>query len=170
MKFIKTILVLFSVLQFSVTLGQDLQRTMDRLRKQEKFYEYWDEEGRAIYAYGWIEQIYGIPVFRSVSFDEASQEVTIDGITTMTGLVSDTLERGYCPFAILVARPDSNHVLLDVRKLATTYCQSTDPRYKDGYFGVKFRIKPGDILIIGNPGRAGSGAIVYNIYKLLDSK
>jgi len=81
--------------------------------------------------------------------------------------ISDTTENGFCPFSIIAARPDSNNLLHDVRFLATTQCQEKNPNSKDGFFSIKFKIKPNDILIIGNPGRAGSGAIVYHISKLL---
>jgi hypothetical protein len=170
MKFTKEILVFIFVLQFSLASGQDLQKKMDSLRKQESFYEYWDEKTHDIYAFGWIEQRYGFPIFRRVVLDKVSHVVTIEGITTMTGLVTDTVSWGFCPFNIIAATPDSNNYLHNVRRLATTQCQEDDPNSKDGFFSVRFKINPNDILIIGNPGRAGSGALVYNISMLLKEK
>lgn len=167
MKFTKEILVFFFVLQLNFVSGQDLQKKMDSIRKQESFYEFWDEKAQAVYAFGWIEQRYGRPIFRTVVLDKVSQVVTIEGITTISGLATDTARWGYCPFNIIAATPDSNNFLHNVRELATTQCQEDNPNSKDGFFSVRFKINPNDILIIGNPGRAGSGAIVYNISKLL---
>lgn len=170
MKFTKEIVFFIFVLQCNLTSGQNLQMRMDSLRKKESFYEYWDKKTKSVYAFGWNEQRYGIPVFRTVTLDEASRVVTIEGITTQSGEASDTASRGFCPFDILVARPDTHFYLHDVRKLATTQCKENNPASKDGFFSVKFKIRPTDILIIGNSGRAGSGAIVYNIYKLLEKQ
>lgn len=167
MNCIKQIILFILVLKSGITTAQDLQKKMDSLLKKERFYEYWDAKNKDVYAFGWIEQRYGIPVFRHVSLDKTSRVVTIEGITTMTGSAADTAHWGYCPFGILAAQPDSNHHLHNIRKLSTTYCQGNDPAIKDGFFSVKFKILPNDILIIGNPGRAGYGAIVYNISRLL---
>ena len=167
MRFKNLILAFIFVTQLNFASGQDLQKKMDSLRNQESFYEYFDEKAQKVYSYGWIEQRYGYPIFRTVVFDKGSQTVTIEAITTVFGSVDDTSDLGFCPFSIIAARPDSNNNLLDIRLLATTQCQEDDSNSKDGFFHVRFKVKPNDILIIGNPSRAGSGAIVYNISKLL---
>lgn len=167
MRYINGILVFFTLVVNVQAQGQNLQKKMDSLRKKETLYEYWDEAGQNVYAFGWIEQRYGLPVFRKVIFDEITQVMTIEGITTMTGLPADTSDRGTCPFEIIAATPGPDYHLRNVRKLGVTQCQDSAANSKDGFFSVQFKVNPGDILIIGNPGRAGSGAIVYNISMLL---
>lgn len=170
MKYFRKIATLILVLITVDISAQDLQKKMDSLMKKESFYTYLDKKRNEEYTCGWIEQFYGIPVFRNVQFDEATRVVTIEGITTMTGLPIDTLYWGDCPFNIIVARPDSKNNLRRIRRVGTTYCKDDDSGIKTGFFSVTFKILPNDILIIGNPGRAGIGSIAYNIWMLLKRK
>ena len=48
--------------------------------------------------------------------------------------------------------------------------QLGDSTKKAGFFSIKFKANPDDILIIGNPGRAGAGAVAYYVGKLIKNE
>jgi hypothetical protein len=68
---------------------------------------------------------------------------------------------------VLVAESDKKSHLKNVRSFGQTHSRDSDTTQKSGYFHIKFKANAEDILIIGNPGRNGSGSIVYFSGRLL---
>jgi hypothetical protein len=162
---------LFTVLiNFSLSgICQDLQRKMKGLEPKAFNYEYLDRDSNDLYTAGWIEQMYPYPVFRKVQLEEKTHRITIEGITTVSGSISDTAEWGFCCFNVLVAQVTKKGTLYNVRRFGYTLLKndSLNLSGRDGFFSISFRLMPNDMLIIGSPGRHGHGALVYHIGKLL---
>ena len=155
---------------FENGFAQDLQGQMDSFVRKDHFYEYFDEKSKNIYSHGYFEQVYiPTPIFRRVDVDKKRKIISIEGITTWGGKISDTSERGLCCFEILLAKADSKGRLYKIRRFPSTMMGDNpeNDSKRDGFFRLNFETQQDDILIFGNPGENGNGIRTYFIGKLL---
>jgi hypothetical protein len=154
----------------SCALGQNIQCKIDSLRPNSNFYEFFDPASNKLYSHGWMEQEYPFPVFRKVNVSKSKKQIEIEGITTVAGDASDTADYGLCCFDVLVAQAKSNGILYNVRHFGKSKLKSDSHNVagRDGFFSLKFKRFPNDVMIIGNAGRVNTGAIAYYVGRLLD--
>jgi len=143
---------------------------MDTLKPKVDFYEFYVRSQKELYAHGWIEQIYPYPVFRKIQIDKKSNEISIEGIITIDGSIKDTTDNGFCCFGVLVAQLNKKEQLYNIRRYGRTLLKtdSLNASGRDGFFSLSFKGNKNDVLIIGNPGRAGGGAVAYYVGKLIE--
>ena len=84
--------------------------------------------------------------------------------------VKDTTDNGFCCFGVLVAQLNKKEQLYNIRRYGSTLLKtdSLNASGRDGFFSLSFKGNKNDVLIIGNPGRAGGGAVAYYVGKLIE--